>query len=241
MREETFSRTARHGSTFRLEQPVIDFLAQLQLIVDNCIPTLVMRTKYVRQGTIFRSHTSFFGNVWRDWVVINWGDEGLLPCQIMGFVDLRDLPENFVGSFGGISPITSDIYAIVQYATYLDEEDVDDDTKMFKPLQKNIGGFTGGRVSHLSLLLATVAAFEREIIVIPDLGGPPNCYLEVLSRHKWRNVIIDWFNNGEDEGLSDSTGNSSDIAPNYADGSDASSDESSVQSDLTQDDGSLGE
>jgi hypothetical protein len=33
-------------------------------------------------------------SVWRDWVMINWGEHGVLPNCIWGFFDLRKLPNN---------------------------------------------------------------------------------------------------------------------------------------------------
>ena len=160
----------------------------------------------------------------------------------MGFVDLSDLPNDFAGCHGGLSPIAPDTHAIVQCASHLEADDIADDTMMFKKLQKHVGGFTGGRVSHLSLVLATVGAFVREVAVIPDIGGPPNGHLELLPRHKWRNIIAQWFNSSEEDDISDSTGEEEvDHTNNYADRSDDGSDASDVHSDVTEDDGSLGD
>ena len=92
---------SKRKQNFKLEQPIIDFLGGLQNLVKNHIPELIMRTQYKNDSQIFRSHTHFHGKVWRDWAVINWGKEGQLPSQFMGFVDLRALPADYEVDFEG--------------------------------------------------------------------------------------------------------------------------------------------
>ena len=93
-----------------------------------------------------------------------------------------------------MSPILPDIHAIAQCANYAHDVDEDDNFLMFKRMQKHVGGFTDGMVSHLSLTLATVGAFVQEIVVIPNLGGQPNMHFELLPRNKWRCMLIEWLN-----------------------------------------------
>ena len=54
------------------------------------------------------------GGVWRDWVEVDWGDGGYLPCKIWGFADLRGLPANSGISFASLSNIYPSVYAIVE-------------------------------------------------------------------------------------------------------------------------------
>ena len=64
-----------------LEADLINFVADLQGKVRDHLPErqLLLQTSHKRNGTMFRGHPCFRGNVWRDWVVIDWGDEGRLP------------------------------------------------------------------------------------------------------------------------------------------------------------------
>ena len=93
----------------------------------------------------------------------------------------------------------------MQCASYAHNVDEDDNFLMFKRMQKHVGGFTDGMVSHLSLTLATVGAFVRKIVVIPDLGGQPNMYFELLQRNRWRCMLIEWLNTEDDDCVSDSS------------------------------------
>ena len=57
----------------------------------------------------------FRGNVWRDWVVIDWGEEGRLPNKIYGFLDLTsaNIPHNHGIEHAG-TDIEAAVHAIVE-------------------------------------------------------------------------------------------------------------------------------
>ena len=107
-------------------------------------------------GIVFRSNTNFHGHVWRDWAVFDWGEEGHVPCHIMGFVDLRVLPAGFEHTMGGLEHIAPGTYAIVQCAECASDEERLSDITMSKSLKTIITGYTNGRVSHMTLWLAPV-------------------------------------------------------------------------------------
>ena len=116
-------------------------------------------------------------NAWRDWAVFDWGEEGQLPCHIMGFVDLSSLPANFTFDFAGIDDITRGIYAIVEISTY-DQDDASlKILELFIPIKKKIGGYTGNFVSHRILLLADCDAIVSPVTVVPNIWGGQNEYL----------------------------------------------------------------
>jgi hypothetical protein len=46
--------------------------------------------------------------------MVDWGDDGLLPNKIYGFVDCRELPHNFRLNYGGLDYVDPGIYAIVE-------------------------------------------------------------------------------------------------------------------------------
>ena len=102
-----------------LEADLINFVADLQGKVRDCLPERqpLLQTSHKRNGTIFRGHPCFRGNVWRDWVVIDWGDEGRLPNKICGFLDLMsaNIPHNHGTEHAG-TDIEAAVCAIAENA-----------------------------------------------------------------------------------------------------------------------------
>jgi hypothetical protein len=63
------------------------FCIGLTEILDNHLTNLSVRSTLKGNGIIFRSSLSYHGSIWRDWVMVDWGDDGVLPNKIYGFVD----------------------------------------------------------------------------------------------------------------------------------------------------------
>jgi hypothetical protein len=54
-------------------------------------------TQCKRNGIIFRAHPCYKGKTaWQDWAYIDWEDAGLIPAQMLIFVDLTNLKQPFV-------------------------------------------------------------------------------------------------------------------------------------------------
>ena len=77
-----------------LEKNYVKFLHRLQLKVKEYCPELCVRSVCKRKDLIFRASTDFQKHTWRDWALIDWDEEGKLPCHILGFVDLSALPND---------------------------------------------------------------------------------------------------------------------------------------------------
>ena len=57
----------------------------------------------------------------------------------------------------------------------------------------------------LSFFLAEVEAFEDPMVVIPDIGGPPNAYFVCKNREEWRDDFVEWLREPhEDDAMSES-------------------------------------
>ena len=108
--------------------------------------------------------------------IFDWGEEGQLPCHIMGFVDLSSLPANFTFDYAGIDGITRGIYAIVETSTYDQDEASLKILELFIPIKKKIGGYTGNFVSHCIFLLADCNAIVSPVVVVSNIGGGQNEY-----------------------------------------------------------------
>ena len=85
-----------------IEQAILNYVINLQSAVAQFIPKLFVHSIYNHDEYIFRASSNFMKNVWRDWAVFDWGDEGQLPCHIMGFADLSSLPANLLLTLQGL-------------------------------------------------------------------------------------------------------------------------------------------
>ena len=61
--------------------------------------------------------------IWCDWIIFDWGEEGHLPCHVMGFADLSGLSSDYVFTHGGIADVGRGIFAIVECGEYMDNPD----------------------------------------------------------------------------------------------------------------------
>jgi hypothetical protein len=177
------------------EEDLVDFFAGLQQAIGPILPKpLEMRTEHSRDGQIFRAHTHFLGGVWRDWVEVDWGDDGHLPNKIWGFVDLTAMPPHYAVSFGGINDLQPAVYGIVESAQYdqVAEENVVQ-SEIMVPITKEVGQMTNGLVTKLKFYLADTEAFLAPLAVIPNVGGPANSYFVLDNRQVWKESFEEWL------------------------------------------------
>jgi hypothetical protein len=52
-------------------------------------------------------------------------------------------------------------------------------TEMFTRITTDVTQIQGNHVEKLQFYLADVKAFDHHIVVLPDVGGPPNSYIMV--------------------------------------------------------------
>ena len=191
----TTDKKSDEEKELKLETTLLEYVSELQDVVIQYIPTLHLRTTHKRKGQIFRGQGTFRNKVWRDWAMIDWDEEGKLPCKIYGFVDLRDLPQKNHGLKMQGTPLGNNIYAIVEAAVF--DEDVvrKQMSEIFVPITKEVGQITNNAVSRMKFYLADVEAIVSPIAVIPDIGGNPNDYFMIKDRETWRTDFIDFLEN----------------------------------------------
>ena len=171
-------------------QFVADLNEKLRIFGRQC----AIRTELKRNGVIFRASARFREAVWRDWVMVDWGEEeGHLPCKIWGFVDLTDILPPNSGILHGQTYLEPEVYAIVESSEYIARRRQYRYSELFTPISKIVGGIVNDRVTHLVFLLVTVDAFVKPIAVIPDLGGPPNRYFVIKERTNWAADFALWL------------------------------------------------
>jgi hypothetical protein len=107
-----------------IEKNLVDFLGKLQEMEKTYLDFLDIYSTYTRHGHIFRTSTEFMGRVWRDWVIIDWGDEeGHLPCHLMSFIDLSKLSQNTAITYRNSGVLEPGQFAVVEVCKRVWEEE----------------------------------------------------------------------------------------------------------------------
>ena len=180
----------------RLEQDLIDFVVDLQDKLKDHMDEVPLYSTHKREDQIFRGTHNYLGQTWRDWVMVDWGPDGVLPAKIWGFVDLTKLPAKTGLNHGGLSRIEPGQYAIVESSEYQWDQDDDarQDTEIMQSILTEVEAMTNGYVTQLRFYLADVEAFKDPCTVVPNIGGPNNAYLLVAGRSAWKIDFEAWLN-----------------------------------------------
>jgi hypothetical protein len=177
------TRKSMGNTPMLVEGSFCQFCIGLMEILDNHLTNLSVRSTLKGNGIIFRFSLSYHGSIWRDWVIVDWGDDGVLPNKIYGFVDCQELPNNFRLNYSGLDyvdpGIYPGIYAIVESATSVSRRQAGSFTEMFTCIPTDVTQIRRNRVEKLQFYLADVKSFDHPIVVLPSVGGPPNSYIMV--------------------------------------------------------------
>jgi hypothetical protein len=178
------TRKSMRNTPILVEGSFRQFCISLMEILDNHLKDLSVWSTLKGNGIIFWSSlSSYHGSIWRDWVMVDWGDDGgVLPNKIYGFVDCRELPNNFRLNYGGLDYVNPGIYAIAESATAVRRQQAGLFTEMFTRITTDVTQIRRNHVEKLQFYLADGKAFDHPIVVLPDVGGPPNIYIMVLKR-----------------------------------------------------------
>ena len=179
---------------------VVEFLVDLQDLVEEEGGKIKVLTEHKRNDQIFRAHPHYRGETWRDWAKFDWGEGyGELPGEIWCFVVIDDLPavdEEGGNSleFGGIM-LENGTYAVVEssfYSTDIHQVSLSD---IFVPFRKEVAKINkaSGSVVKRRYFLADVDAIVAPLCVVPDVGGSPTDYFEVKPRNAWVKEFILWL------------------------------------------------
>lgn len=196
--EPAFDMVSRSQSADKtmLNLDLLDFLLGLQSAIlthsaGYCLP---IRTRHRRMGTIFHGHPNYRGHgPWKDWVFIDWGEYGKLPCHIHCFVELDGLPSSARQvEYGGIK-LKDGVYGVVESAELEEDDEELKRSDLFIPYLKSVAGVdNNGEITGRTFYLADTEAFVGPCAVVPDIGGPPNRYLYVKPRTEWNKEFIKW-------------------------------------------------
>ena len=64
---------------------------------------------------------------------------------------------------------------------------------MFKEVEVTAGGYAQEQVTSLEYTLVSVDSIDRQVAVVPDIGGQANRYFEVADRSTWARMFEDWL------------------------------------------------
>ena len=117
------------------------------------------------------------------------------------------------------------IYAIVESATYSEDEDEVNLSKIFVPLTKEVEESANRLGDNMKFYLADVEAFVSPIAVVPDIGGASNGYFLVKNKGAWKECFERWLRAPHNLDIIDESDEESDgNEHNYQSNSDDSSD-----------------
>jgi hypothetical protein len=126
--------------------------------------------------------------------MINWEEDGLLPSQIWGFVNLCDLPSNgYAVDFGGIDRIFPGNYAIIESSKIVKGKRGEVYSEISYLVELEVEKIVDKRVTKLLLYLAHVESFHQPLVVVPDIDGPANRYIVFKERSMWKEDFAKWL------------------------------------------------
>ena len=122
--------------------------------------------------------------------MVDWGDDGILPCQVHCFVDLHKREGDL--ELGGVANGPG-IYAIAEAARENDDPDENEMSTMFTPYIKECTIQDDGTIKR-ELFLVDVEAFHDTACIIPDIGNDnKQAYLRVMPRSEWSDCFSRWI------------------------------------------------
>lgn len=184
------SSSMKRKSRYRYKQYIVDAIADLAEELVEFVPELtVFSEATMPNGQIYRAAPFYQGKPWFDWAMCQVEEDipgftmPILPVQLRGFVDLRDLPEN-------TTRFTPGLYFIGEAArlnTNMLELSL---SEIMVPYLKENG--------HLDGVQLCVLPFERlkgPACVIPDVSHPSQrAYLRVRPMTEWAQLFENWVN-----------------------------------------------
>jgi len=177
---------------------VVDFLYNLQEHMRLYTRRdLVIRCEHKRNGQIFRGHPHYRKQgLWNDWVIVDWNNDGHLPCEIWCFVDLTDLADGTTVKVGPCT-VQKGLYAVCESSIIIDQQEDEEhatNSELFTPIMKEVEMNEDTTMKGRKFYLADVEAFVSPCVVIPDVGSDYVAkYFLVTPRCEWAGNFEKWL------------------------------------------------
>ena len=170
---------------FQLGQELETFLVELASDLGSDVTSLDLFTEHKRFDQKFRGSPHYRGKPWRDWAMIDWGNDVTLPGQIWIFVDLQQIPLERCHEPG--------VYAVIESANPNPDKAEQDLSQIFEPFLKERKK-NGRDLETRQFYLVPVASFDSPICLIPDHGNTnPAAYLKLTPRKDWAAQFSVWL------------------------------------------------
>ena len=198
--EETgYYHPVAHSKTSKIKNvnypaQLMKFLGNLQAALHKFAPILPIHTNHKRYGMTFRANPNMHGEPWRDWVLIDFGSDGKLPCHIMGFIDLSILPGKIRINVDTVRSVCPGLHAIIECGNYYKPKNAFQESEIFRPIEKEMTYDEETETLLHKYFLVDVEQIESPIAVVPDIGGESNHYFQVNERESWRSDFETWLN-----------------------------------------------
>ena len=188
-------KESREPCAVAWDDELLRFLYVLQTKLK--IRKLQIRTTHTRNSQIFRGSPDYRQKPWRDWAMIDWG-ENQYPGHIWCFV-IVDSVQDSAGEddcvHHGDIKVVNGTYAVIECA-YPDQrrsEQIKSD--LFLPMVKDVAQTDDGdRPWRRKFALADVDAIMQPLMVIPNIGGKKKLeFFVVRQRQEWVDVFKKWL------------------------------------------------
>ena len=177
----------------RFESDLVNYVAGLQGLLRNLDIVIPIFTRYDRGSIIFRASPDFLGRIWRDWVLIDWGNEGHLPCQLMGFIDLSAFPTGKKLKYKDSVIDSPGFYAIVEYGEFIEENADEMNSELFVYFEKKFFQDPTTGLKKRLYYVVNCDSIYATLAVIPDFSEKPNGFFVLKDRPKWRRLFETWL------------------------------------------------
>ena len=174
---------------FKLDQQLVEYLGKIMDELGAVVKKLPIFTEHIRHEQMFRGSPIFLGKAWRDWVMIDWGDDLILPGHIACFVDLSEIPPNLAYEPG--------IYAIIESANLKQvgrnspEHEL---SQLFVPYTKQYKRFDANGKIVRRFWIVDVESFHAPTTLYPDIGNRNRAaFLRMEPRSTWARMFSDWL------------------------------------------------
>lgn len=184
---------SRQPCALEWDNDLVSFLFELQKKL--AIEKLEIRGQHKREGMTFRGHPDYREKPWRDYAMIDWGEDSQLPGQIWCFVVIQSIKRGQKPIKHGDVTVGNETYAVIE-CLYPDERDSEKKkSDLFLPMNKQVRQFANKDVGwRRKFLLADVEAITRPLVVVPNIGGKKGVeYFVVKQRQEWVGIFKKWL------------------------------------------------
>jgi hypothetical protein len=182
----------KNSDTLAIDTHFLEYCLQIQEDLQEFTEKIPICAEHCRGGQMFRSHPNYRGKgPWRDWVMIDWGQDGDFPGMIWGFIDLVDVipAGNSVMLSNGTS-VQKGVWAVIESCFHKDADEVGE---IFQHIILECESMNAeGVPTRRKFYLVDVETFKSPLVVIPNVGTKSE-YLLMTPKTQWPTDFENWI------------------------------------------------